>query len=41
MERRVSVRVFFGDRRPVIETLEIMKGEITLVIDSFSLEFKV
>jgi hypothetical protein len=39
MERRVSVRVFFGDKRPVIETLDVMKREITLVIDSFSPEF--
>jgi hypothetical protein len=41
MERRVSVRVFFGDKRPVLETLEILKREIALVIDSFSPEFKV
>ena len=41
MERRVAVRVFFADGTPVIEMLDLMQREITLVIDSFSPEFKV
>jgi hypothetical protein len=41
MERRVSVRIFFSDRSPVIETLDVLKREVALVIDAFSSEFKV
>jgi hypothetical protein len=41
LERRVAFRVFFSDGRPVIETLEVIKREVALVIDSFSPEFKV
>src|SRR6266496_2107449 len=41
MERRESVRIFFSDRSPVIETLDVLKREVALVIDAFSSEFKV
>lgn len=41
LERRVSVRIFFSDRRPVVETLDILKHQVGRVIDAFSPEFKV
>ena len=40
-ERQMTVRASFRDGLPVVETLEIMKREIGLLIDSFSLEFRV
>jgi len=41
MERKTTVTIAFRDGRPVIETLEILKQQVSLVIDSFSPEFKV
>jgi hypothetical protein len=41
MERKTTVPITFEDGTPVIETLEIMKREVALIIDSFSPEFKV
>jgi hypothetical protein len=41
IERTVTLRIFFGDKTPVMETLKVMKREIQSVIDSFSAEFKV
>lgn len=40
LQRKVTVRIFFGDKTPVLETLKVLKREIALVIDSFSSEFK-
>jgi hypothetical protein len=41
METKTTVAIAFRDGQPVIETLEIIKREVSLVIDSFSPEFKV
>lgn len=39
LERRVAVRIFFRDRRPVIETLDVMQREVASLIDFFDGEF--
>jgi hypothetical protein len=41
METKTTVAIAFRDGLPVIETLEILKREVALVIDSFSPEFKI
>ena len=40
MERKTTTQITFADQQPVVEALDVMKRQVSLVIDSFSGEFQ-